>query len=38
MFEKELLIDGKGHMMGRLASVCAHELLRGQRIVIVRAD
>jgi len=38
MFEKELLIDGKGHMLGRLASVVAHELLRGQRVVVVRAE
>ncbi len=38
MFEKEIVIDGKGHLMGRLASVVAKELLNGQRVVIVRAE
>ena len=38
MFEKELLIDAKGHMMGRLASVVAKAILNGQRVVIVRVE
>eukprot|EP00997_Jenningsia_sp_PLL12_P007607 NODE_4266_length_680_cov_42.646593_g3630_i0.p1 GENE.NODE_4266_length_680_cov_42.646593_g3630_i0~~NODE_4266_length_680_cov_42.646593_g3630_i0.p1 ORF type:complete len:215 (+),score=48.63 NODE_4266_length_680_cov_42.646593_g3630_i0:49-645(+) len=38
MFEKELLIDGRGHLLGRLASIVAKELLRGQRIVVVRCE
>ena len=38
MFEKEMLIDGKGHLMGRLAAVAAKELLNGQKVVIVRAE
>ena len=38
MFEKEIVIDGKGHLMGRLAAVVAKELLNGQRVVIVRAE
>lgn len=29
MFEKEVIIDGKGHLLGRLASYCAKELQRG---------
>ena len=29
MFEKEIVIDGKGHLMGRLASIVAKELLNG---------
>jgi ribosomal protein L13 len=29
MFEKELVIDGRGHMYGRLASKVAKEILRG---------
>jgi ribosomal protein L13 len=29
MFEKELVIDAKGHMMGRMAAVIAKELLSG---------
>ena len=38
MFEKELIIDARGHLLGRLASVVAKELLRGQRIVVVRCE
>lgn len=38
MFEKEIVIDGKGHIMGRLAAVVAKELLNGQRVVVVRAE
>jgi large subunit ribosomal protein L13Ae len=38
MFEKEVVIDGRGHMLGRLSSVVAKELLNGQRIVVVRCD
>jgi len=29
MFEKEVVIDGKGHLAGRLASYVAKELLNG---------
>jgi large subunit ribosomal protein L13Ae len=29
MFEKEIVIDGKGHLIGRLASYVAKELLNG---------
>jgi large subunit ribosomal protein L13Ae len=38
MFEKEIIIDGRGHMVGRLASKVAKELLRGQRVVVVRCE
>ncbi|KAM3132506.1 60S ribosomal protein L13A [Paramecium bursaria] len=38
MFEKVIVIDGKGHLLGRLASYVAKELLRGQRVVIVRTE
>jgi len=38
MFEKEIIIDGRAHITGRLASKVAHELLRGQRLVIVRCE
>jgi large subunit ribosomal protein L13Ae len=38
MFEKEVVIDGRGHLVGRLASKVAHELLRGQKIVVVRCE
>ena len=29
MFEKLVIIDGKGHLSGRLASIVAKELLNG---------
>ena len=38
MFEREIIIDGKGHLQGRLASLVAKQLLRGQRVVVVRCD
>jgi len=38
MFEKEIIVDGRGHLVGRLASKVAHELLRGQRVVVVRCE
>lgn len=36
MFKKEMLIDGKGHLLGRLASVVAKEILSGQQVVCDR--
>jgi len=38
MFKKVVVIDGKGHLLGRLASVVAKELLNGQHIVVVRCE
>ena len=38
MFKKVIVIDGKGHLLGRLASYVAKLVLSGQRIVIVRAE
>jgi len=38
MFEKELIIDGRGHLEGRLASIIAKELLSGQRVTVVRCE
>ena len=38
MFEKEIIVDGHGHLCGRLASVLAKELLNGQRVVVVRCE
>ena len=38
MFEKEIIIDGKDHLLGRLASSIAKELLNGQRVVVVRCE
>merc|ERR1711907_914074 len=38
MFEKEVVIDRRGHLVGRLASKVAKEILRGQRVVVVRCE
>ena len=38
MFEKEIIIDGKGHLLGRLASIVAKELMCGQKVVVVRCE
>lgn len=35
-FEKVIVVDGRGHLIGRLASVIAKQLLNGQRVVVVR--
>ena len=32
------MIDGKGHLLGRLASTVAKQLLNGQKIVVVRCE
>ena len=33
-----MVIDGKGHLLGRLASITAKELLNGRKIVVVRCE
>lgn len=38
MFEAPVVIDGRGHLLGRLASVVAKELLGGQKVVVVRSE
>jgi large subunit ribosomal protein L13Ae len=38
MFEKEIVIDGRGHLVGRLASKLVKELLNGQKVVVVRCE
>lgn len=38
MFEKVVVIDGRDHLLGRLCSIIAKELLNGQKIVVVRAE
>jgi ribosomal protein L13 len=35
---KTRVVDGRDHLLGRLASVVAKELLAGQQVVIVRCD
>lgn len=39
MFDaKEVVIDGRGHLLGRLASIVAKELLNGQKVAVVRCE
>ena len=38
MFEKQIIVDAKGHLLGRLASIVAKQILRGQKIVVVRCE
>ena len=38
VFEKVVVIDGRAHLLGRLASVVAKELLLGQHVVVVRCE
>lgn len=38
MFDKVVVIDARGHLLGRLASYVAKQLLSGQRIVVVRCE
>lgn len=37
-FQKEVLVDARGHLLGRLASTLAKELLQGQRVTVVRCE
>lgn len=38
MQSKPFIVDGKGHLVGRLASVVAKQLLSGQKVTVVRAE
>lgn len=38
VFEKPIIVDCRGHLLGRMASVIAKELLLGQSIVAVRCE
>ena len=33
-----IIIDGKGHLLGRLASIISKQILSGQKIVVVRCE
>jgi len=37
-FEKRIVVDCRGHLLGRLASIVAKQLLEGQHIVAVRTE
>ncbi|EDS28491.1 60S ribosomal protein L13a [Culex quinquefasciatus] len=36
--KKAILIDGRGHLLGRLASVIAKQILNGRNVVVVRCE
>ena len=36
--ERVIVVDGTGHIMGRLASVIAKRLLEGEKVVVVNAE
>lgn len=38
MFTRETVVDGRGHLLGRLASIVAKELLSGQKVTMVRCE
>lgn len=38
MQSNPFIVDGKGHLVGRLASVVAKQLLSGQKVTVVRAE
>merc|ERR1719476_190606 len=38
MLENTVVIDGRDHLLGRLASIVAKELLAGQKVVITRCE
>jgi len=38
MFQKVVVVDAKGHLLGRLAAKVAKELLTGQHVVVVRCE
>mmetsp|Transcript_4156 Transcript_4156/g.8397 ORF Transcript_4156/g.8397 Transcript_4156/m.8397 type:complete len:202 (-) Transcript_4156:99-704(-) len=37
-FKKQIVVDCRGHLLGRLASTLAKELLNGQHVVCVRTE
>merc|ERR1719446_468872 len=37
-FKKEIVVDCRGHLLGRLASTLAKEILNGQHVVCVRTE
>jgi large subunit ribosomal protein L13 len=36
--ERVVVIDGSGHVAGRLASIIAKELLKGEKVVVINAE
>ena len=38
MFKKEIVVDARDHLLGKLASIVAKQLLEGQAVTVVRCD
>ncbi|EJU01887.1 ribosomal protein L13 [Dacryopinax primogenitus] len=38
IFSAPIVIDGKGHLLGRIASIIAKQILSGQKIVVLRCE
>eukprot|EP00612_Vaucheria_litorea_P003117 CAMPEP_0171461748 /NCGR_PEP_ID=MMETSP0945-20130129/6068_1 /TAXON_ID=109269 /ORGANISM="Vaucheria litorea, Strain CCMP2940" /LENGTH=223 /DNA_ID=CAMNT_0011988149 /DNA_START=67 /DNA_END=738 /DNA_ORIENTATION=- len=38
MSSKKVVVDGRGHLMGRLASIVAKRILMGENIIVVRCE
>ncbi|VDN26473.1 unnamed protein product [Cylicostephanus goldi] len=38
LFNKPIVIDGKDHLLGRLASIVAKQLLQGEKVVVLRCE
>ncbi|KAK2576368.1 hypothetical protein KPH14_005716 [Odynerus spinipes] len=36
--EKPILIDGRGHLLGRLAAIIAKTILQGNKVIVVRSE
>ncbi|TGZ46165.1 Uncharacterized protein DBV15_10751 [Temnothorax longispinosus] len=36
--EKPILIDGRGHLLGRLAAIVAKTILQGNKVIVVRSE
>ena len=37
-FDKPIIVDARGHLLGRAASQVAKQLLNGQKVVVVRCE
>ena len=38
VFDKPMIVDTRGHLLGRMASMIAKELLLGQSVIAVRCE
>lgn len=38
IFFQPILIDGRGHLLGRLAAIIAKTILQGNKVIVVRSE